>query len=224
MKAIYAVTTVIAIMMSAAQPALAISDRCKEGYVWREAFPGDKVCVTPGAREQAAQDNRAAGSRYRPGGGKYGPDTCRRGYVWREARPNDHVCVTPAVRIQTAHDNKMAHTRVAQHDSHHHKHHKHHKRHDHHDHHDHHKHHGRRPIFIECPVRDVRVEITTHLPRDWWQTPQQGRLKRTSIDRIGGEPALVCHYRAYGRTVPVMRKMPRRVSRCIPKHNGFECD
>ena len=33
---------------------------CKEGYVWREAFSGDKVCVTPKFRDQTKQDNNAA--------------------------------------------------------------------------------------------------------------------------------------------------------------------
>jgi len=36
---------------------------CKQGYVWREAFPGDLVCVPPQTRAQAAEDNRLANSR-----------------------------------------------------------------------------------------------------------------------------------------------------------------
>jgi hypothetical protein len=86
---------------------------CVQGYVWREAFPGDKVCVRPQTRAQAGHDNRFAASRVQPGGGPYGPDTCRQGFVWREASPNDHVCVPPVVRSQTARDNKQAsmHTR-----------------------------------------------------------------------------------------------------------------
>ncbi len=30
------------------------------GYVWREAFPGDHVCVPPDDRAQAAYDNSQA--------------------------------------------------------------------------------------------------------------------------------------------------------------------
>ena len=82
---------------------------CRQGYVWREAFPGDRVCVTPGTRTQAASDNSQASSRRVPGGS----DTCRQGYVWREARPSDHVCVTPQVRTQTASDNRQAANRLA---------------------------------------------------------------------------------------------------------------
>jgi hypothetical protein len=38
-------------------------DTCIQGYVWREAIPGDHVCVTPEVRDQAAEDNRLADSR-----------------------------------------------------------------------------------------------------------------------------------------------------------------
>jgi len=88
-------------------------DTCSQGYVWREAFPGDHVCVTPNTRAQAASDNSQANARRQPGGGASGPDTCRQGYVWREARPDDHVCVTPKIRTQTASDNRQALSRLA---------------------------------------------------------------------------------------------------------------
>ena len=88
-------------------------DTCRQGYVWREAFPGDHVCVPPKSRAQAADDNSHARSRVQPGGGPYGPDTCRQGYVWREARPSDHVCVVPTTREQTARENRLAPSRRA---------------------------------------------------------------------------------------------------------------
>ena len=88
-------------------------DTCDRGYVWREAFPGDHVCVTPRMRDQAVADNAQAAARREPGGGAYGPDTCRQGYVWREARPGDHVCVIPETRAQTASDNRQAGNRFA---------------------------------------------------------------------------------------------------------------
>jgi hypothetical protein len=37
--------------------------RCLQGYVWREAFLGDFVCVTPDVRSQASADNAAASAR-----------------------------------------------------------------------------------------------------------------------------------------------------------------
>jgi hypothetical protein len=89
------------------------TDTCVQGYVWREAVPGDHVCVTPETRAQAAQDDSLAASRRSPTGGAYGPDTCLQGYVWREAVPGDHVCVTPETRAQAAQDNSLAASRSA---------------------------------------------------------------------------------------------------------------
>jgi len=87
------------------------SDTCGPGYVWREAFPNDHVCVAPATRERAAADNRQAASRREQGGGASGPDTCRAGFVWREASPTDHVCVTPDVRTAAAYDNAQSASR-----------------------------------------------------------------------------------------------------------------
>lgn len=39
---------------------------CKQGYVWREAYANDVVCVVPGSRQQAAADNAAASRRVVP--------------------------------------------------------------------------------------------------------------------------------------------------------------
>jgi len=96
-----------ALSIATIPPALA-QDTCRQGFVWREAFPGDHVCVTPRTRDQAAQDNSQADARRQPGGGAYGPNTCRSPYVWREARSDDTVCVTVQTRSATAHDNAQA--------------------------------------------------------------------------------------------------------------------
>src|SRR6185295_7323942 len=86
-------------------------DTCKQGYVWRDAFAGDHVCVTGATREQAAADNAQASQRRSPTGGAYGPDTCLQGFVWRDASATDHVCVTGGVRAQAAADNAQAEAR-----------------------------------------------------------------------------------------------------------------
>ena len=86
---------------------------CINGFVWREAVPSDHVCVTPGTRDQAADDNAHAGQRVSMHNQSYGPDTCKQGFVWREATPDDHVCVTPGTRDQTADDNAHAESRIA---------------------------------------------------------------------------------------------------------------
>jgi hypothetical protein len=85
---------------------------CRHGFVWRDAVDGDHVCVTPGTRQQAADDNAHAGARVSVHNQSYGADTCKQGYVWREATPDDHVCVTPGTRNQTADDNAHAGDRV----------------------------------------------------------------------------------------------------------------
>jgi len=82
-------------------------ERCLAGYVWREAGPNDRVCVTPQTREAVRQDNAQAAARRQPGGA-YGPDTCRSGFVWRDAFVNDHICVTTQTRTQAAADNREA--------------------------------------------------------------------------------------------------------------------
>ena len=89
-----------------------IVDRCLQGFVWREAFANDHVCVPPATRTQAAADNAQAATRRNPAGGPFGPDTCRQGLVWREASPTDHVCVPPATRSQAAADNAQAGNRI----------------------------------------------------------------------------------------------------------------
>ena len=85
-------------------------DQCLSGYVWREASPSDRVCVTEAVRAQAAQDNAQAASRRDPAG-PWGPDGCQFGYVWREAFPNDHVCVPVLLRAAAARDNAEAASR-----------------------------------------------------------------------------------------------------------------
>lgn len=85
---------------------------CKPGYVWREAFPGDSVCVVKEQADQAKLDNAAASSRVDPDG-DHGPQSCLQGYVWRVARESDLVCVEPEVRERVLMDNQTAHVRAA---------------------------------------------------------------------------------------------------------------
>lgn len=85
-------------------------DTCLNGYVWRDAAPGDHVCVRPASRTRAAAENAAAASRIDPLGA-YGPYTCINGYVWREAFRGDVVCVTPARRDAVNLENAMGPSR-----------------------------------------------------------------------------------------------------------------
>lgn len=87
-----------------------ITSRCVQGYVWRDARPGDTVCVTGATRTQTANDNAVKASRWIQGA--YGPHTCVNGYVWREAFSGDDVCVTGATRAQAQADNAAAASRA----------------------------------------------------------------------------------------------------------------
>lgn len=78
------------------------TDTCANGYVWRDAFSGDHVCVTPAQRQQAADQNAAAAG-HTDGGGQ-----CKTGFVWRNAGPNDKVCVSPADAQAAAEQNANA--------------------------------------------------------------------------------------------------------------------
>lgn len=89
---------------SASQKAAGV---CKRGFVLRDAYKGDKVCVTPQTRQQVEADNRAAAQRRAPNG------LCIKGYVWRRADPQDHVCVTAGTRKLTAEDNSQSSARLA---------------------------------------------------------------------------------------------------------------
>jgi hypothetical protein len=80
---------------------------CLKPFVWREAFPGDVVCVSTKTRAQVALDNAAAPLRRDPNAG-FGPNGCRSRFVWRVARASDLVCVDPVQRRQAAADNAEA--------------------------------------------------------------------------------------------------------------------
>jgi hypothetical protein len=87
--------------LASAQPGIT-PGTCVYGFVWREAFPGDRVCVTPQTRQETAADNAASPGR------TLGNGRCLQGFVWREAGPGDHACVTPETRSRAAKDNKNA--------------------------------------------------------------------------------------------------------------------
>jgi hypothetical protein len=80
--------------LAAASAVIAAAEPCKPGYVWRDKFDGDALCVTPAERDAAHAEN----PNRQPGGGAYGPNTCKPGYVWRNKFDGDALCVTPAER------------------------------------------------------------------------------------------------------------------------------
>lgn len=105
------VATLVLLCAAFGAPAAAQTP-CLSGYVWREAAPGDAVCVIPQSRDLAAAENAAAALRREPGprGGLW---YCLQGYVWREAFAGDYACVTPAARDRVAAENAAAPVRRA---------------------------------------------------------------------------------------------------------------
>lgn len=81
-------------------------DRCKPGFVWREARPNDLVCVTPESRERVAEENRTAFDRGDPR-----RNYCIPGFVWREAFDGDVVCVYPEIRAMVKEENRLGPSR-----------------------------------------------------------------------------------------------------------------
>lgn len=86
---------------------------CQSGFVWRNAFSGDTICVSGQRRDQVANENSRAAANRNPAGGEFGPNTCRQGFVWRVARPADQVCVTSESRDLVAQENANPHAHVA---------------------------------------------------------------------------------------------------------------
>lgn len=87
--AVLALCVVLTTVLTPPAEAQAGSYACRSGFVWREAYDGDVVCVTPASREKARAEKVAG-----PGNTLPGSINCRSGYVWREARPSDLVCVS----------------------------------------------------------------------------------------------------------------------------------
>lgn len=86
-------------------------DSCAHGYVWREAVPGDNVCVEPWMRDLTRSDNAAAPGRWT--GGASGSHACIPGFVQRKAVDHDDVCVSPWTRVLVILDNASAARRTA---------------------------------------------------------------------------------------------------------------
>jgi hypothetical protein len=87
---------------------------CRQGYVWRGAFTGDNVCVTPDRRKAVEQESaNSAFTATLASTSLNGPRLCKPGFVWRAARPADVICVTPQSREQVKAENASAWDHVA---------------------------------------------------------------------------------------------------------------
>jgi len=108
----YQIVSLVALATALTLPAQA-QPACQSGFVWRNAFSGDTICVSVQRRDQVAGENARAAANREAGGGASGPNTCRQGFVWRVANPRDLVCVTPESRELVAQENANPHAHVA---------------------------------------------------------------------------------------------------------------
>ena len=90
------------------------TEKCLEGFVWRNAAPFDHVCVTPDIRARVAQQNAEAPAHTTTYGPYYGEMQCMDGYVWRDAYAGDQTCVVDSDRDQAHADNQTAGDRLDQ--------------------------------------------------------------------------------------------------------------
>ena len=77
--------------------------------------------------------------------------------------------------------------------------------------------------FISCPLKLAHTSVQGHLTPSWWSTTQRGGLTSVRVLNVGGQPTLLCTYRAYNKAVPVMRRFAKGVKSCKPTGNGFRC-
>jgi len=74
-------------------------------------------------------------------------------------------------------------------------------------------------VHINCPLSQVRKEITTPLPGGWWNTPYVNNLVSTEVTNIGGKPTLMCRY---GPAGDIMHLAPTGML-CAAVAGGFNC-
>jgi hypothetical protein len=81
------------------------------------------------------------------------------------------------------------------------------------------------PIYVNCPTKELRVDVTTKLPEGWWYTPTDGKLKSLRVQTIGADRVLVCLYQAFDGQVAIMQKAPANAGACHAdkKQQRFVC-
>lgn len=75
---------------------------------------------------------------------------------------------------------------------------------------------------INCPVQQVKREVTTQLPNGWWSTPYVSNLTGTEVVQIGGQTALQCKYGPNGAGGRIQRNAPAG-NVCTAVAGGFNC-
>ena len=79
-------------------------------------------------------------------------------------------------------------------------------------------------LTVDCPARQVVLDVTSSVTSPWWSTEVTGTVKDVEVMTIGGQPALACLYVGRsGEGVPVMRRSPSGYDSCREGKGGFDC-
>ena len=68
-------------------------------------------------------------------------------------------------------------------------------------------------IKVFCPT-EARGTVTHNGDAAYWATPQSSSVQRLSIERIGGNVALSCHYSMFGGDYIIWRSPPADHPNC----------
>lgn len=69
-------------------------------------------------------------------------------------------------------------------------------------------------VKVWCPT-EARGTVTHNGDASFWATPQSSSLQRLSIERIGGNVALSCHYQMFGGDYIIWRQPPADHPNCV---------
>jgi hypothetical protein len=80
-------------------------------------------------------------------------------------------------------------------------------------------------IYINCPAKELRADVSTKLSEGWYYTPSEGKLKTLRVQTVGGDRVLVCLYQAFDGQVAVMQKVSAGMGACYAdkKQQRFAC-
>ncbi len=77
---------------------------------------------------------------------------------------------------------------------------------------------------VTCPA-NIRLQVATPLQPEWVATPQSSTPVGVSVETIGGQQSLACHYRVFGGIYYVYRRLPpgHDFCRAMPDTMTFAC-
>ena len=79
-------------------------------------------------------------------------------------------------------------------------------------------------VVLNCPT-EARGTVTQNGDAAWITTTQSSRIMDATIEQIGGQTSLVCHYRMFGGDYWIYQRPPAGYPRCrrLDSSLGFYC-